>query len=213
MGKRQIAQMQPFDVVITLIIADLATIPMSDLTIPLLNGIVPLLVLTLFHFICTFIARKNSHIRNFINGKAVIIVDQNGIVEKNVKNLNMSITDVVEACRYAGYTSLKDVQYAIIETNGNVSVIPKSDSTPITRSDLKINQAQTPLSYILISDGKLIEHNLKIFNITKENLEQFLSEQGATILNVIVMQYDSQDNVFLQTKTNRISLVHKLGKM
>ena len=138
MGKRQIAQMQPFELVITLIIADLATIPMADISIPLINGIVPLIVLAILHFGITFISCKWLPTRKFFNGKPVVLVDSNGIVEEALDKLNVNINDILEACRYAGYMSLADVQFVIMETNGNISIIPNSDNTPVTREDLNI---------------------------------------------------------------------------
>ena len=169
MGKRQIAQMQPFDVVITLIIADLATIPMSDQSIPLLNGIVPLLVLTVVHFFITFLSTKILSVRKFVNGRPIILVSPAGILEDNIKKLNMTVVDVMEACRYAGYLSLEDVCYMIMETNGNISVIPNSNATEVTREDMKINKENEKLPVVLISDGKLSKENI---NITKVDVSE-----------------------------------------
>lgn len=201
--------MQPFDIVITLIIADLATIPMSDLTIPLLNGIVPLFVLTILHFITTFVACKNIKVRNFINGKAVILIGPQGILEQNIKSLNMTIADILEACRYAGYISLEDVQYAIMETNGNISVIPVSNKTPITREDMMIKEEESLLPYLIISDGKISEQNLQIFGIKKEILLNFLKEQNTTLKNVIILQYTNDGTIYLQTKQKDKQILNK----
>ena len=200
MGKRQIAQMQPLDVVITLIIADLASIPMSDLTIPLLNGIIPLFVLTLLHLVITFIACKSITMRKFINGRAIILIGPQGVLEENLKNCNMTIADVIEACRYAGYMSLSEVLYVIMETNGNISVIPKSACQNVTQQDLQIKTNDPPLPYLMISDGKISSINLKRFGITKEEVEQMLKSKGTTSQDVIVMQYDKTGKVFMQTK-------------
>jgi uncharacterized membrane protein YcaP (DUF421 family) len=202
MGKRQIAQMQPFDVVVTLIIADLATIPMSDLTIPLLNGIVPLFILTILHFVLTLLSSKNIFLRKFVNGKAIILVGPQGILENNVKSLNLTIADILEACRYAGYLSLKDVSYVIMETNGNISIIPTSNSSEVTREDLNIIKQNFALPYMLISDGKISGENLKRFNITQETLNNFLKEQKCKLKDVIVMQYNKTGEIFFQTKNN-----------
>lgn len=212
MGKRQIAQMQPLDVVITLIIADLATIPMSDLTIPLLNGILPLFVLTIMHFIITFFACKNLKVRNFVNGHAVILIGPEGILEENIKNLNMTIADLMETCRCAGYLSLDNVLYAIMETNGNISVIPVSKETPLTRSDLNIDKKETLLPYILISDGKISTENLKVFNIEEKEIMDFLQEQETKLKEVIVLQYSKDGKIYFQTKQkDKQILQHKLG--
>ena len=200
MGKRQIAQMQPFELVITLIIADLATVPMADVSIPLINGIIPLVVLAILHFGITFISCKWLKSREFFNGKPVILVDQNGIIEDSLKKLNVNINDILEACRYAGYLSLADVQLVIMETNGNISIIPNSDNTPVTRQDLKVNQPEPTLPSLLISDGKYSYENINLMQVSKERLEQFLKEQNTNVKDVLIMSYSSDGEIFLQCK-------------
>lgn len=200
MGKRQIAQMQPFDVVITLIIADLATIPMSDQSIPLLNGIVPLLVLTVVHFFITFLSCKSLGVRHVVNGKPVILVSPQGILEENIKKLNMTVADVMEASRYAGYLSLEDINYMIMETNGNISVLPNSDATNIIRSDLKVEKEDDKLPVVLISDGKISKENLEIVKVDNALLDKFLTEHNATVKDVVIMHYSSDGTIYLQVR-------------
>lgn len=200
MGKRQIAQMQPFDVVITLIIADLATIPMSDQSIPLLNGIIPLFVLTIVHFFITFASCKNLGVRHFVNGKPIILVSPQGILEDNIKRLNMTVVDIMEASRYAGYLSLDEISYMIMETNGNISVIPKSINTPVSRGDLGINIDDQKLPVVLISDGKISKENLKITQVKEKNLINFLKKYNTFSKNVIIMHYSSSGDIFLQIR-------------
>lgn len=213
MGKRQIAQMQPLDVVITLIIADLASIPMSDLTIPLLNGIIPLFVLTLLHIIITFVACKSITMRKFINGRAIILIGPQGILEQNLKDCNLTIADVIETCRYAGYLSLSEVLYVIMETNGNISVIPTSACQNITAKDLHIQNNEPPLPYLLISDGKLSKINLTRFGIAEDELSTFLLNKGTTYNDIIVMQYDKSGKVFMQTRSKgKEEFYHNFGK-
>ena len=200
MGKRQIAQMQPFELVITLIIADLATIPMADVSIPLVNGIVPLMVLAILHFIITFISCKWLRSREFFNGRPVVLVDENGFVEDALKKLNVNINDIVEACRYAGYVNLADVQYVIMETNGNISIIPNSDNTPVTREDLKIKEDEPTLPSVIISDGKFSSENMKIMGLEKEKVESFLKNHNASIKDVIIMSYTQEGEILLQIR-------------
>ena len=116
MGKRQLGQMQPFELVLTLIIADLATIPMAEISVPVLHGIVPLLTLVLLHFLLTLLSKLSSKFSTILSGKPVIVVNPNGIDYRALKNLNLSIDDIMEAIRGAGYFRLEQVQYAIMET-------------------------------------------------------------------------------------------------
>ena len=147
MGKRQIGEMQPYEVVITLIIADLATLPMSDTNIPLLNGILPLAILVLIHFILTLITRKSTRLRRFLSGKPIIVISPNGIEYQSLKDLNMSIDDIMEMIRQNGYYSLDQIQYAIIETNGKISIISTPENSPVTSKDLKINTTTPHLGH------------------------------------------------------------------
>lgn len=200
MGKRQIAQMQPLDVVITLIIADLATIPMSDQSIPFFNGIVPLLVLTVVHFFITFASCKSLGIRHIVNGKPIILVSPDGILETNIKKLNMTVADVMEASRYAGYLSLEDINYMIMETNGNISVLPNSDATPVNRSDMKIKMEDDKLPFVLISDGKISKENLEIANIEEDAVNEFLKKYDVTSKDIVIMHYSKDGAIYLQIK-------------
>ena len=210
MGKRQIAQMQPIDVVITLIIADLATIPMSDQSVPLLSGIIPLLVLTVLHFLTTFLSCKFLKVRKLVNGKPIILISPEGILEDNIKKLNMTIADVMEASRYAGYMSLEDVNYMIMETNGNISVLPNSDATEVVRSDLKIEMQDDKLPVVLISDGKLSNENIEITKVDEKKLLDFLSSYNATYKDVIIMHYASDGSIYLQIRNKGKYITNKI---
>ena len=138
MGKRQLGQMQPFELVLTLIIADLATIPMAEVSVPVLHGVIPLLTLTVIHFLLTFLSKVSNGFASFLSGKPVIVINPKGLDHKALKNLNLSVDDVFEAIRGCGYFSLEQIQYAIMETNGKISVLPKSEFAPVTLGDMEI---------------------------------------------------------------------------
>ena len=118
MGKRQLGELQPFEFVITLIVADLATLPMADTAIPLIHGIVPLITLLLIHFALSLFMRKSIFFRKLISGKPVIIISPKGIDYENLKKLNLNLNDVQESLRTLNYYNFDDIQYAIVETNG-----------------------------------------------------------------------------------------------
>ena len=125
MGKRQLGQMQPFELVLTLIIADLATIPMAEVSVPVLHGIIPLLTLVVLHFILTLLTKSSVFMSRVISGKPTIIINPKGIDYKAMKNLNLSTDDILAALRECGYFSISQIQYAIMETNGKISIMPK----------------------------------------------------------------------------------------
>ena len=125
MGKRQLGEMQPFELVITLIIAEVACIPMNDPYIPFYAGIVPIVTLAFLQIIISTIARKSLVARRLISGSSVIVIDKEGINYGNLKKLNINVNDLIEAARSGGYMDLMDIAYAIFETNGNLCVIEK----------------------------------------------------------------------------------------
>ena len=178
MGKRQIGEMQPFELVITLIIADLATVPMSDSKIPLISGIVPLLTLCFIHFLITILALKWNKFNKFVNGSAIVVIDSCGINETNLKKMFLSVEDLVEMCRNAGYFNLNDIRYAIIETNGMISILPKCQNSTIQKKDLNIECDENNMGIVLISEGKIVKENLDVLNFTQERVFEFIYKQG-----------------------------------
>lgn len=201
MGKRQIAQMQPFEFVLTLIIADLAVIPMAEIALPLLNGVVPLITLVLFQFVITFLTRKFNFISRLISGKPVIIINPNGIDYVSLKKLNITIDDLFESLRTAGYFNLAEVEYAIMETNGDVSVMPKSNFAPACKGDFGIEPEPGALPLPIISDGKFMDDNLKICSHNKEFFLKLLKKQNVkSIKSILLLTITKEKEIYLQQK-------------
>lgn len=202
MGKRQLGQMQPFELVLTLIIADLATIPMAEVSVPVLHGVVPLLTLVVLHFILTLISRSSHFFSKIISGKPVIIVNPKGIDYKAMKKLNLSTDDIFEALRGAGYFNISQIQYAIMETNGKVSVMPKAEYAPVTNGDLKTNTDESFLPIVLVSEGKMIKENIELANISQGEIEDIINKnsKGASVKDVLLLTLDRTGEGYLQLK-------------
>lgn len=202
MGKRQLGQMQPFELVLTLIIADLATIPMAEISVPVLHGIVPLFTLVILHFVLTLLTRLSSTFSSIVSGKPVIVINPNGIDYKAMKKLSITIDDIFEAMRGLGYFSLEQVEYAIMETNGKISVLPKAELAPATNQSVgaKVEKAAIPIN--IISEGKVLKENLALANLDENFLQEFLKSNlnKAKIKDVLVMTIDDNGVVYLQLK-------------
>lgn len=199
MGKRQLGQMQPFELVLTLIIADLATIPMAEISVPVLHGIVPLLTLVLLHFLLTLLCKFSSKFSHFISGKPVIVINPDGIDYRALKNLNLSVDDIMEAMRGAGYFKLEEVQYAIMETNGKMSVFPKSEFSPVTVGDLKVKADKSALPINIICEGKIMKENLSLAKLSKDELSNLLKKAGIKkVKDCLVLSIDKAGAVFAQ---------------
>lgn len=213
MGKRQIGEMQPYEVVITLIIADLATLPMSDTNIPLLHGILPLAILVLIHYVITLLTRKNIKIRRLVSGRPVVIISPNGLEYEAFKALNINIDDLMEMLRQNGYYSFDQVLYAIIETNGKISIIPKSANAPATAQDLKLNNPEPKIPSIIISDGKIMQSQMKEQQLTIKQIDEILKHlKIESIKDVIIMSIDENGKLFYQTKHTPCKTIENIKK-
>ncbi len=199
MGKRQLGQMQPFELVLTLIIADLATIPMAEVSVPVLHGIVPLLTLVIVHFVLTLLCKLSNKFSSFLSGKPVIVINPNGIDYKALKNLNISVDDVFEAIRGCGYFKIEQIQYAIMETNGKMSVLPKSLYSPVTIGDMKIKTEKSAIPVNIINEGKIVKQNLAIANISEIDVKNILQKANIKkVKDVLILTVDKNGDVYIQ---------------
>lgn len=201
MGKRQIGEMQPYELVITLVIADLATVPMAETALPLIHGIIPLLTLMVLHYIFSFLSRKSLFFRKLINGKPVILITPNGIDFEAMKKLNMNINDLQESLRACNYFNLEEVLYAIIQTNGALVVIPRATYAPLTANDIGIEKQQACLPIIILLKGKFIKENMQIAGIDEEFIENELLNAGLTnIKNIELLTMNNEGKMYIQIK-------------
>lgn len=201
MGKRQVGEMQPFEFVITLIIADLACNPMAELSVPLVHGIVPIVTLMIVHFLICFFARKLQFVRYILTGKPAIVINPNGINYKELKELNMTLDDLIELMRGCNVFKIEEIAYAIIETNGNLCVIKKSEAENVTRGDLKVKVSQASLPINIIMDGKLMHENISLSGIDEKFISDCVSRANIkNIKDVLIMTLDNNGVVFIQSK-------------
>jgi uncharacterized membrane protein YcaP (DUF421 family) len=203
MGKRQIGELEPFELVITLIIADLATIPMAEQTIPIWYGIVPLLVICVIHFVATALTKKSQTVRNILSGKPVVVVDENGVVFAELKKLNISAEELMEALRNLDYFDLTEIQYAIIERNGKITVIPKAASMPATREDIKVAPEENEMFYCIIENGKVLKKNFTELGTEYGAVMPDILRGGKCSLpDILLCLLSAEGSVYLQTKTS-----------
>ncbi|HIT70819.1 MAG TPA: DUF421 domain-containing protein [Candidatus Scatovivens faecipullorum] len=161
MGKREIGQMQPFELVISIMIADLASTPMAEIGIPILYGIIPIFGLLFMHILISVLNIKSIRVREIICGKPRILINEGNIDEKALTKENFTINELQERLRVNNVNNISDVEYAILETSGQISVILKSEKRGVTTEDLKLQVAKTKISYDLVLDGKIMYDNLK----------------------------------------------------
>ncbi len=198
MGKRQLGELQPFELAITLVASELVCIPMADATIPIIYGIIPVFSLFLVHIIITKLATKSVKFRKFLNGKPVIVIKQGNILPDVLKELNMNIDDIMEALRSSGYFNPSEVEYAILETNGSLTVLAKSQNKPLSPSDVGLELPREQLPITVIMEGEFMGENLaQVEPSIKEKVLSFLEENHINKKDVLVLLLTGTD-VFLQ---------------
>lgn len=186
MGKREIGQLQPFELAIAIMIADLASVPMSEVGIPIINGIIPILSLLVMHLIISFINLKSIKMRQLICGKPSILIYRGKINEKVLIKERFTINELQERLRANNINNLADVEYAILETSGQVSIIQKPNKRTTIPEDFNIVPEYEGISYDLVVDGKIMNDNLKILNKTygwlKKEVNKFNIEPEEALL-------------------------------
>lgn len=195
MGKGEIAEMNSYDLVITLLIADVVSMPMENNNIPMINGIASLTGLVLMQTIISYLSLKSRKFNSFLCGKPSILINKGKIDQKELKKERISIDELLEQLRVQGFFNLKEVQYAILETDGNLSVVPSashSDSPSVTFKHLPIS---------LIIDGRIIHKSLESINKNEDWLLNILkSKHINNYKDVLICILDEYDEIFIQKK-------------
>ena len=202
MGKRQVGELHPGELVITMIISELAAIPMQDLSRPLLNALIPLCALAAFELFLSGLALKIPFFRRTIAGKPAIVINNGKIEQKTMSQLRMTIHDLEEALRGAGYFNIEDIAYAIMETNGKISFMPKQAATPLVRGDINLDAPEIGLPRTVILDGKLQKHAFTFDKLSEKSVIDEVNRRNLTVENIFWMIADTNGNFVLIKKEN-----------
>jgi uncharacterized membrane protein YcaP (DUF421 family) len=199
-GKQQIGQLQPYELVVAIMIADLVAIPMQNKGIPLLAGIIPVLTLLISQLVLSYLSMKSLRARAIICGTPTILIEKGKILTSQLQKERYNINDLLEELRVKGYPNIADVEYAILETNGSLSVIPKSDKRPVTPKDLSITPEYEGLPLPIIIDGRIMHQNMQKAGIDLPWLEEQLK-----IWNV----KNVREVLFASLDSNKVLTVYK----
>lgn len=200
MGKREIGQMQPFELVISIMIADLASTPMTEVGIPILYGIIPIFGMLFMHIAISVINIKSIRMREIICGKPRILIDKGKIDERALIKENFTINELQERLRVNDVNNISDVEYAILETSGQISVILKSEKSPVTCEDLNLPVNKTKISYDLILDGRIMNDNLKKIDRDQKWLEKEISKFNMLPTEALIFVLNGDGTYFCQKK-------------
>ncbi len=190
MGKRQIGELQPTELVVTILISNIATLPLEDQNLPLLMGIAPMVALISFEVLLSFGVLRNKKLRRLLSGSPQIIVKNGCIDQKKLAELRFSLDDLMTALRGNGVFDLREVQLAIVETNGRVSVYQKAQNRPVTCADLHLHVQDAPPPEVLIADGCLSAEGIAAAGCTDADIQQMLAKQHLSAADVFLMTGD-----------------------
>ncbi len=194
MGKRQIGEMEPFELVITLVISEIACIPMSDRNLPLTYGLVSILTLYIVHQLIILLS-KNIKMQSLISGKPLLVIDKKGIDMNSLKSMNMQVNDLLQSIRTTGYFSVEEIEYGLMETNGQLSIIPKKS--------LEDKQKSLPIPLVL--EGKWCDDEFTQHNISMEKIKRQLKEKNLNAQDLIFLTVDQNDHFVAQHKRRGIN--------
>ena len=203
MGKREIGQLQPSELAISIMIADLASIPMTDTGVPISNGIIPILGLLVMHLLISVINLKSIKAREIICGKPRILIYRGRIDEKALKKERFTINELEERLRGNNVVNLGDVEYAILETSGNITVIQKPEKRNTIPEDFNIVPDYEGISYDLVVDGKIMDKNLKKLGKNYQWLKNQVAKFNIRPEEALVVTIDGKGQIFCQEKEKK----------
>ena len=193
MGKRQIGQMEPSEFVVTMLVANLAAIPMQDGGIPLFSGFVPIVTVLGVELVLSALSMKSIRLRRVLCGKPVILIENGNILQKNLKKTRITLDELTGHLREKDVLDLQSVQYAILETNGNLSVFPFPEERPASAKEAGISTQKQAIPITVISDGVLMERNLAQTGKNQKWVEKILKKHQAKVEETWLLTVDGND--------------------
>ena len=200
MGKRQIGQMEASEFVVTMLVANLAAIPMENPEQPLHAGIIPILTVLGLELILSFLSMKSIGVRKLLCGKPVILMENGNVLQKNLRKNRITLDELTSMLREKDILDLKTVQYAILETNGNLSVFPYPKERPASAKEAGIQVKKQYLPLTVISDGVLLLDNLQKLGKDTKWVQKVLSQHNATLQNTLLLTADGSDRILFYPK-------------
>ena len=193
MGKSELSKMSPFQLVIVFMIAELAAIPIDDPAVSLANGVMAIFTLMFLQILISCLSIKIEGVKNCVTGKPSILIEKGRLNVKDLRRLRITSTDLLEQLRLENCPSLADVQYAIMESNGQLTVIPKADAQPLKPRDMKLAVSNGSLPVILVSDGILYDKNLQFAGVSEEVFRKKLTLKGLRSYEEIFLAFSDEN--------------------
>ncbi|MBP9989799.1 MAG: DUF421 domain-containing protein [Ruminococcus sp.] len=200
MGKRQLGELQPSELVITVLISEIAAIPLQDNDLPFGNSIVSILLLVALEIINSVLCLKSNKFRTVLQGNSIIIIRDGVIDQMQLKRLRFTVDDLLDQLRQKDVFDISDVKYAIVETNGQLSVMLKDEKVPATAEMVNYDGTEKDLLCMVVSDGKILESSMKECNMTQNKIDDILRRKNIKIKEVLFMLADKKGNYTIVKK-------------
>ena len=195
MGKRQIGQMEASEFVVTMLVANLASIPMQDGAIPLYSGLVPILTVLGLELVLSALSVSSIRLRRLLCGKPVILIENGRLLQNNLRRTGVTLDELTSHLREKDVLDLSSVQYAILETNGNLSVFPFPKYCPPSAKEAGVQVGKQYLPVTIVEDGYLFRENLRLAGKTEGWLDRVLQERGVTLAETWLLTVDASDRI------------------
>lgn len=203
MGKRQIGELEISELIVTFMLSELATIPISDTEVPLLNAIVPILLLLSLEGMLSFLTIKIPLFKKAIYGKPSILIKEGKLDQKELSKQRIELSELMCSIRQSGIASVEDVYYAILEENGKLSVFPKASAAPATPKQLCIEAIDDGVGFPIIMDRRIINENMKLRGWNKSRLDKELSSRKLTLEDIFLLSVDDNEKIYIIKKERK----------
>ncbi len=203
MGKRQLGELQPSELVVTILVSNIATLPIENPEIPMIMGVVPIITLVCIDVLISWIMLKSQGFRKIVSGSPRIIIRDGKVDQNELKNLRFTIDDLMEALHELSIFDVREVQYAIVETNGKVNIYQKHDARTVTAEMLNLKMPSVNPPVVIISDGHLLDEGLASCSLSEKWLANILAQKQVRVSEVFLMTADSNGDYFLLPKENQ----------
>lgn len=202
MGKRQVGELKPHELVITILLSAIAVIPLEENSMPLANCLVPIMLFISLEILVAALSMKSLKFRNLIQGRPIFIIRKGKLDQKKLKELRFTVDDIVDALRQKDIFDLSEVEDAIIETNGSVSVLPKAENKPLTPADVGISVEEKGMPIAIVMDGKPVNEYFNECKIKDSEIELILQTQNRDVKKIMLLTIDDNGNTYLIDKEN-----------
>ncbi len=204
MGKRQISDMQPSELVATLIISNIASLPMQNTSQPFFSGVIPVVILVALEIITSAFMLKNSKFRRLVCGNPIVVIRDGVILQNQMRRLRLSNEDLFTQLRQQDVFNIEDIQYCIVETNGSISVLKKPEKRQPTAENLNIQIQDKKIQAVVINDGEILDNSLDLCQKDKNDIYKILKKENKKVSDIFIMTLDGigNYNIILKDKQN-----------